>query len=221
MSNKKIKLKRKKKSTGTRKKSISIPKGKPENPPVIKVGNNNEISLNRVKKEPPSRKHGTPDGKNGQWPEWGEKFLRVFMKEKTIYHACHAMGISRDAVTRYKRHCKKFRDAFYDTKESLTDLIEQSAMNRAIHGNDKLVLHNGVPVMIQVEDEKGKITKEYLWEKKHETALTIFMLKGRRRDEYYPEMQQSQGSNDERAAAVLQVIAEISNIMAPPGKDDK
>lgn len=172
----------------------------PENPPlkIVKDWQGNErVSV-----------HNT-------WPEWGDKFLKAFREHKTIYHAAMKLGISRDAVTRYKRHCKEFKNAFYDAKEAITDMIEESAINRAINGVDKLVLYEGVPVKVMMP---GMKKSQYLYERKYETSLSIFMLKGRRREEYYPEMKLGGGTTDDQANAVLQAIEEIQNIMAPGGK---
>ncbi len=189
----------KKKKVVTRTSKKKVPKGTSPKDPVKKVLNWKGESVNSV---------------HNAFPEWGEKFFKLFPIHKTIYHTCAAMGISRHTVTKYKTHCKKFREMFYDAKEDLTDMIEESGMNRAIHGHEKLILHEGKPVMVKLP---GMTKAAPLWEKKYETSLTIFMLKGRRRDEYYPEMKSGGGTNDDKANAVLQVIQEIKNVMAPKG----
>lgn len=206
---KKVKLTKKDKAT---KRQMSVKNGKNSH------ANENDDTVCREAQERSAEKtaqakHGN-EIVHGRYPHWGAKFIALFPKFKTITHTAQKMGISRDAVTRYKRHCKKFREDFYNAKEAITDLIEESAINRSIDGIEKLVLYEGKPVYVKLPGMEEQMP---LYEKKYETSLTIFMLKGRRPEEYYPEMQHGGGTTDDQANALLQTIAEIRNVMAPQG----
>jgi len=146
------------------------------------------------------------------YPKWGEKFFESYRIHKVQNTACTAINIHPNTLRRYKRGCKEFRSACDDIYNELTDTLERSALSRAVHGVDEVCLHEGQPIWITdpITKEKGFLTK-----KKYETSLTIFMLKGRRREIYYPENQNLGGTADDKAAAVREAIAEIAKVMAP------
>lgn len=196
-------IKRKKTGKSTKVKGMDT-KGKTEE--VKQNLPNSPSAISAPKKESPYAKY----------PEWGERFIKMYREEFTIFHAAKRINTSRNTVTKYKKYCKAFRADIEKAEEDVTDMLEKSMMHRATHGVQKLVLYNGVPVKIQVK-VNGRTKKLDLYETKYETALAIFMMKGRRRDKYYPELEYGGGTTDDKASAVIQTIAEIRNIMAPGG----
>ena len=45
------------------------------------------------------------------WPSWGNRFLEALDNEKGYYIAARAINIHGQTMFRYKRSCKKFREA--------------------------------------------------------------------------------------------------------------
>lgn len=144
------------------------------------------------------------------WPKWGDKFLAALSKRGGYYAAAHTINIDPSTTQRYKRSCKEFREACEDIYHAETDDLEACMMHRAKHGNDDLVLFEGEPVTI-VNEETGE--RDYLYKRKYETALSIFMLKGRRRETYYPEGGYVGGTADDKALAVRESIVDIMKVM--------
>lgn len=150
------------------------------------------------------------------WPHWGDVFLKAYRQHRIQGIASDVVNVSYTTLGRYKRGCKEFRDACHEVYHEQTDTLERSALSRAIEGTDDVVLFEGLPVYI-THPVTGK--KTFLTRKKYETALTIFMLKGRRREIYYPENQNLGGTADDKAAAVRDSIKEILKIMTPKPKE--
>jgi len=168
--------------------------------------------------ERPTRQADSPIYKT--WPTWGNNYLKAYRTHYVQSLTCDAIHIHMTTLRRYMRGCKEFRDACDMEKHAITDLLEKSALHRAVHGTDEIFLFEGQPVYLvdQVTDEKSLLP---LLRKKWETNLTVFMLKGRRREEYYPEQQGSGGTADDKAAAVREALEEITKVMAPPSDWDQ
>ena len=147
-------------------------------------------------------------------------FLEFYEVHYVQSTAADNTGIHMTTLRRYLRGCKEFRDAADQVKYRITDMLEKSALHRAVHGTDEIFLFEGEPVYLvnQVTKKKSLLP---LIRKKWETNLTVFMLKGRRREEYYPENQGSGGTADDKAAAVREALAEITKVMAPPSDWDQ
>ncbi len=145
-----------------------------------------------------------------KWPSWGDRFLEKLTQKGGYYAAARAINIGAKTFYRYRRGCKEFREAVEDIYHAETDELEQCLMERAKHGTDDLVIHEGEPVRVE-NPYTGEY--EYLYKRKYETALSIFMLKGRRREVYYPEGGVASGTADDKAAAVRESIMEIMKVM--------
>ena len=144
------------------------------------------------------------------WPKWGERYLAVLNKRGGYYAAAHAIGIHPSTIFRSKRSCKEFREACEDIYHAETDDLESCMMDRAKFGSDSIVLFEGEPVKIHNTKTNSY---DYLYKTKYETALSIFMLKGRRRETYYPEGGFVGGTADDKAQAVRESIADIMKVM--------
>jgi len=184
---------------------------------AVTKNKNNKNSV--VISTPPFRRVGRPPAHDvtgeiyKHWPDWAEQYLELYATHYTKSIACAELPIHADTLRRYMRGCREFRTACEDVRDSITDKIEKSATHRAIHGTDELYLWEGEPVF--TEDPKTG-EKCFLTKKKWETQLTTFMLRGRRRETYYPENQGTGGTTDDKATAVREVLAEITKVMAPP-----
>jgi hypothetical protein len=67
-------------------------------------------------------------------------FLEAYRKYGVIWRAARAVGISRDAVFDWRRQDRAFATEFNDALCSNTELLEASAIRRALKGNTALLI---------------------------------------------------------------------------------
>jgi len=87
-----------------------------------------------------------------------------------VSHACECSGMTRKKAYDWRKSDNAFAEQWDAIVSCWTDQLEESAMRRAIHGGIK-----------RNYDRNGNLISE---EKVHETPLTIFMLRAKRRDIY-------------------------------------
>jgi len=119
---------------------------------------------------PPNRqgpKAGVPRGAYKEHLK--QPFLDAFRKTGFIYQACDAVGVNRHTVLQWRRTDQAFADEFRESEGRTTEVLERSALQRAVVGDQKPVYHNGKVV--------GHVLEK-------SDLLTIFLLKARDRKKY-------------------------------------
>jgi len=67
-------------------------------------------------------------------------FLQEFPKHGTISKTAQAINIHRSSINRWRNEDPKFKEAFDDIENGLTDTLEESAMERALSGSETLTI---------------------------------------------------------------------------------
>lgn len=112
----------------------------------------------------------SPHKKKGTFPRFGSKshlkqpWIEAFRKIGVIGQACEAVNVSRQQVYDWRKEDPKFKKQFEESNIHITELIERSALNRAIVGTKKSVYQGGKKVGDVVEPSD---------------TLAIFLLKAR------------------------------------------
>jgi hypothetical protein len=113
-------------------------------------------------------------GVRGAYKERLKKpWIEAFRKLGFIHQACEAVKISRKAVLEWRQNDPAFRDAFNEAEQRLTEMLEQSALQRALVGEKRGVYHDGKVVGNEMQKSD---------------TLTIFLLKARDRKKYGDRM---------------------------------
>ncbi len=139
-------------------------------------------------------------------------FLSAVSDGATIGEAAHEAGVNRKTVYRWKESDADFAEAWDESLEEGTELLEREAVRRAVHGVEEPVIYqgqltpvwetnpDGTPRMVETEvpDGQGGMTKvrkpvqarnpdgspKYLTINRPSDTLMIFMLKARRPNTY-------------------------------------
>lgn len=129
---------------------------------------------NTKKKAPaaPKRKRGTAKTQEGPRALWCDDFLAELRDSGSVYHAAAKAGVSRVEAYRHRDRDPAFAERWGAAIDEANGGLERSALQRARDGTDDLQLHEGVPCV-------DPLTGQNIVRRKHETALTIFMLKKR------------------------------------------
>jgi hypothetical protein len=69
-----------------------------------------------------------------------QPFLAAYRKYGVIWRAARSVGVSRDAVHDWRKHDPEFAQQFDDALRSNTELLEDSAIRRALRGNTALLI---------------------------------------------------------------------------------
>jgi hypothetical protein len=104
-------------------------------------------------------------------------FLEAFRKTGTIWGAARAVGISREAVYDWKENDPEFAQAFQEADEEVTELLESTAIQRAVEGVSQPVVYKGRVV----RDKDGQAIEA---RREHSDALLMFLLRARRPEKY-------------------------------------
>lgn len=97
------------------------------------------------------------------------KFLRAFVLTRSVTAACKKASIGRTQAYQWRKNDADLREAWLAIEEEFIDDLEDSALKRATEGWDEPIMHNG---------------KQVGTKRVYSPALTIFMLKMRRRKRY-------------------------------------
>lgn len=139
-------------------------------------------------------------------------FLSAVSEGATIGEAAHEAGVNRKTVYRWKESDAEFAEAWDESLEEGTELLEREAVRRAVHGVEEPVIYQGqlTPIYehnpdgtlkmvetrernakgrmvtvykpVQAVDEQGN--PRFLTVRKPSDTLMIFMLKARRPNKY-------------------------------------
>ena len=104
-------------------------------------------------------------------------FIEAFRKAGTIWGAARAVGISRGSVYDWKENDPEFAQAFQEADEEITELLETTAIQRAVEGVSQPVVYKGRVV----RDKDGQPVEA---RREHSDALLMFLLKARRPEKY-------------------------------------
>ena len=132
---------------------------------------------------------------------WHRKFLVAFRKTKSLNAAAKAIKKNRNTVYYSRQRYPEFDQAILEADESFTDELEACALERAINGWLEPVFYKG--------EQVGTV-------RKFSNALTIFMLKCRRRERYLVEHTEEQETTEQKAAEIRRALKEIELVGAPP-----
>jgi hypothetical protein len=141
--------------------------------------------------------------------KWQKAFLSALRENATVSEACARVEIERSTAYDYAKKNEAFDKEWRDIVNAENDVLRRSAMKRAIHGSERVLIHKGAPVLVN-----GKYLKETV----HETALTIFLLKKRLPDEFADDWNNGAaggGSHvppSELAAEVRRALAQTADI---------
>lgn len=129
---------------------------------------------NTKKKAPadPKRKRGAAKTQKGPRALWCADFLEELKDSGSVYHAAAKAGVSRVEAYRHRDRDPSFAERWQAAIDEANGGLERSAIQRARDGTDDLQLHEGAPCV-------DPVTGQYIVRRKHETTLTIFMLKKR------------------------------------------
>lgn len=112
-------------------------------------------------------------------------FLEAFARSGVVGVAAKAVDMHRSTHGKWMHEegpeADAYREAFDQAKDAAADLLEATAINRAVRGTRRLVLHEGKPVLIENLDT-GEM--ERLWEVKYSDTMLIFMLKAARPEKF-------------------------------------
>lgn len=146
-------------------------------------------------KTPESSKPPQPAASNEQIPqiptnasaraykgELKEPWLDAYRKTGTIFSACQIIPVDRKTILNWRNNDPEFDQAFKDAFTSVTERIETTAIQRAIHGDRQPVIRNG----LVVTDATGKpvTVPEY------SDKLQTFFLETRNPDQYSRRIKQ-------------------------------
>lgn len=146
---------------------------------------------------------GRPRGR----PSWADKFIAGLEEHGTVSHACRVAGVSRQAAYNLRKADPRFAREWDDACEAVTDVLEKTLINRAIHGWEEPVFYKG-----EETGSRVRIDNELGWK----------LLRARRRGQYNPRVgEKDEGSTDVRDMATRireAVIAMRATVpMEPPG----
>jgi hypothetical protein len=127
--------------------------------------------------------------------DWPERWLKHYAEHRHIGEACKRIGISRDQLGRYRKENPEFNERMQAIWDSVVDTLENSMMNRAIHGYQEPVFYQG--------EECGTRTV-------HHPATGIFMLKNNRPERYGEQADKGKMTVQEKAAAALDALASMA-----------
>lgn len=176
-----------------------------------------EVPKKQAKRSSIKRPSKTP---NKAMPVWGEKYLKAYEEYGTKYHAAKKANVNRGTANKWINSCPELRDRIEAIDDSWTDQLEQSALQRATHGSNDHIIYEGE--LVYHKDEDGNYLRDKdgnripVIKKKYETALTIFMLKARRRDTYLIDNMGSGGTADEKANSIRQALRSIEESIPQP-----
>lgn len=71
---------------------------------------------------------------------WKPVFLRALEHGNSVSTACRLAGVSRATAYRARQRSPKFAQEWHDAWESGTDLLEDTAFERALAGSDTLLI---------------------------------------------------------------------------------
>src|SRR4051812_39780158 len=111
----------------------------------------------------------TPPIRTVKTPQKEASFLEALSAGTSIAGAAEAAGLGRATVYAWREADPDFKARWDAAVETGTDKLEDEALRRALHGTNKPVFQGGQLV--------GTI-KEY------SDTLTIFLLKGRRKEKF-------------------------------------
>ena len=128
-------------------------------------------------------------GNSGPWtkerqikiPEYKQQIVDLIASGLFISEICLQLDIGIGSIRRWRTEDKEFSEAYTDAESSVTDTIEKQAVRRARDGILSPVISKGQVVLIK--NEETGIT-EPLMQRQYSDALTMFLLKGRRREIY-------------------------------------
>ncbi len=98
-----------------------------------------------------------------------DQFLDAFAKMGFVYQAADAVGINPATIRMWRKKYPEFDAQFLEAERKTTELLERSALQRAIIGEARGIYHNGKRVATEMEKSD---------------TLTIFLLKARDRRKY-------------------------------------
>jgi hypothetical protein len=133
-------------------------------------------------------------GRSSYTPERAERFLELLAGGGSVTKAAEAIGRHRRTVYDWKARHEDFAQAWDEAVEAGTDLIEDEATRRAVHGVDRPEFFQGRLV--------GSV-REY------SDQLIMTLLKARRRWKYSDKIEQ-------RSTETVRVIECTSFAGAPP-----
>src|SRR5688572_27281205 len=108
-------------------------------------------------------------GRTLRTPKIEERFLKQLAAGCTVSSAAKSIGTGRSTVYQWRDADVDFAQAWDDAIESGTDVMEDEAVRRAVHGVDRPIYYRGTVC--------GHVTE-------YSDDLLIRMLKARRRAKY-------------------------------------
>lgn len=169
-------------------------------------------------------------------------FLSAVSEGATIGEAAHEAGVNRKTVYRWKESDAEFAEAWDESLEEGTELLEREAVRRAVHGVEEPVIYQGqlTPIyehnpdgtlkMVETRERnaKGRMVTAYkpvqavdadgnprfLTVRKPSDTLMIFMLKSRR-----PNTYRERGSIEHTGAGGKPLVPAVaaSGVLVVPG----
>jgi hypothetical protein len=103
-------------------------------------------------------------------------FLEYFRKTGNVSAACHATGISRTTLYRWRAQDGVFLAAYRDAEEEAADMLDLAARQRAVDGVDHVVTSAGNVVYIADPDDPTGERQIPLVEKRYSDMLLIKLL---------------------------------------------
>lgn len=121
--------------------------------------------------------------------DWRDLFIDALSLGGNVKIACMAAGVSRSTVYLERKNNQDFAASWDGALDEATDILEQEATRRAVHGVEEPVTSGGKLVMIDgevIDPETGekRIIKVPLTVRKYSDTLLIFLLKGARPSKY-------------------------------------
>lgn len=127
------------------------------------------------------------------------KFLRHFAENGNISAACRELNIGRRTVYNWLGDDEEFRQLYEDAIETSTDVLEEEAWRRAVHGVSRPVFQGG---------------KKVGSEQQYSDMLMALLLKGRRPAVYRERLEHS-GPGGEPLPPAVQMSAASVTIYVP------
>lgn len=131
------------------------------------------------------KRTGSKSHLKGDW-------LKAFKEMGTIGGACEAVDVSRTQIQVWRKEDSEFAIKYKEANVHITELLERSALTRAITGVEEPIYQGGKLV--------GKV-------RKLSDTLTIFLLKSR--DKKYVQMYRHQLD----MKMVEKIVTEVSNVI--------
>lgn len=130
-----------------------------------------------------TKKPDAPDEEVEDWTDvetafkWRKTFLEELRKGASVRSAALAAGIGHRTAYRQRQRHERFALAWTDAVEEGTDILEDEALRRAVHGVETPVISGGAPVFLTDPATGAQVPMTVL---KHSDTLLIFLLKARR-----------------------------------------